>query len=592
MYNSGGTILDALTRIQKNQYVLPAIQREFVWQPEQIAKLFDSLMRGYPFGTFLFWNIDPENSSKFKFYDFVRNYHQKDNPHCPELGILPNQNLTAVLDGQQRLTALNIGLRGSMALKIPRKYWSNPDAFPEKFLYLDLLADHDEEENDLQYSFKFLESPKALSTDNSINFKVSDALNLKDLNDVIDWVEDNHPNLEASQRKQARKTLSRLYEIVHVDSLIHYYEETSQEIEKVLNIFIRMNSGGTVLSYSDLLLSIAVAQWSTLDARKEIHKLVDELNNIRDGCNFNFSKDFVLKAGLMLADISSVGFKVQNFNHENMVKLESLWSDLRQALILTVQLIIDFGLSGQTLRADSAILPIAYYIYRQGYTSKYLTHSDYKGDRDKIKNWLFRSLLKSSGIWGSGLDSLLTALRTVIRESSEDGFPVTALSQTMRQRGKSLTFEEEEIEELTTLKYGDKRVFLLLSLLYDFVDLRNQFHIDHIFPQSQFTSQKLKKNQELDDEQAEEWRIWCNQLPNLQLLDGKENIEKQATLPMSWLKDKYQTDEDGVNVKSIQNYCERHDLGTIPEMLKEFPQFYQARHQALKTKVTNLINML
>ena len=48
-------------------------------------------------------------------------------------------------------------------------------------------------------------------------------------------------------------------------------------------IFIRRNSGGTTLSYSDLLLSIATSQWRTLDARKEVHRLVDDLNQIGPG---------------------------------------------------------------------------------------------------------------------------------------------------------------------------------------------------------------------------------------------------------------------------------------------------------------------
>ncbi len=116
--------------------------------------------------------------------------------------------------------------------------------------------------------------------------------------------------------RSAFAMLDRLYRVVHTDPLIHYYEETGQDLERVLNIFIRLNAGGTVLSYSDLLLSVAVAQWKQVDARAEIHKLVDELNRI--GTGFDLSQDFVLKAGLMLADIASVGFKVENFTSTNM----------------------------------------------------------------------------------------------------------------------------------------------------------------------------------------------------------------------------------------------------------------------------------
>jgi uncharacterized protein with ParB-like and HNH nuclease domain len=46
-------------KIHRREWVLPAIQREFVWSDGQICKLFDSMMRGYPFGTFLFWEIEP-----------------------------------------------------------------------------------------------------------------------------------------------------------------------------------------------------------------------------------------------------------------------------------------------------------------------------------------------------------------------------------------------------------------------------------------------------------------------------------------------------------------------------------------------------
>ncbi len=119
-YGSNGTIREVLEDVYRKKLVLPAIQREFVWRPSQICQFFDSIMQGYPFGTFLFWELKPENSSKFKWFDFVRDYHQRNNAHCPPHPALDNTPLTAVLDGQQRLTALNIGLRGSMAYKIPR----------------------------------------------------------------------------------------------------------------------------------------------------------------------------------------------------------------------------------------------------------------------------------------------------------------------------------------------------------------------------------------------------------------------------------------------------------------------------------------
>ena len=171
----------------------------------------------------------------------------------------------------------------------------------------------------------------------------------------------------------------------------------------------------------------------------------DEVNRI--GSGFNLSKDFVLKAGLMLADIASVGFKVENFNHANMGTLEQVWADARRAIVLTVELAASFGLSEQTLRADSALLPVAYYLFKRKPPHNWLSHPGFAEDRDTIRSWLIRSLLKSSGIWGSGLDTLLTALRGVIRENHTQ-FPAEQLEQVMAGPGnpwrsvrrKSMTF--------------------------------------------------------------------------------------------------------------------------------------------------------
>lgn len=80
------TIAEALGKIRDREYVLPAIQREFVWSRDKITRLFDSLMRGYPIGSFLMWKVEPANASKFVFYDVMRDYHERDHAHCAPTG--------------------------------------------------------------------------------------------------------------------------------------------------------------------------------------------------------------------------------------------------------------------------------------------------------------------------------------------------------------------------------------------------------------------------------------------------------------------------------------------------------------------------
>jgi hypothetical protein len=359
-----------------------------------------------------------------------------------------------------------------------------------------------------------------------------------------------------------------------------FYTEKSQVLDRVLRIFIRMNSGGTVLSYSDLLLSIAVAQWSKLDARQEIHGLVDELNRI--GSGFNLSKDFVLKAGLMLGDIASVGFKVENFNRANMATLETVWVDVRRALILTVELAASFGLSQQTLRADSALLPIAYYLFKRVPPDNWLSHPSYALDRQTIRTWLIRSLLKSSGIWGSGLDTLLTALRDVIREH-HDAFPAEQLEQVMASKGKSLAFGPEEVEDLLDMEYGDRRLFPLLSILYPFIDVRQLHHVDHFFPKSHLQRRRLEKAG-CDSAYIDNCLAARDRLANLQLLEGLLNVSKNDSLPADWLASTY---PDAVQRQAI---VDRHDLGNVPTTALEFWDFYQGRRHRMRERLSSLLS--
>ncbi len=583
MYKPGGTLRDAVTAIERGDYVLPAIQREFVWKQEQICRLFDSIMQGIPFGTFLFWRVEPSSVEAYKFYGFVRNYHERDNPHCPDLGLVTGRQLTAVLDGQQRLSALNIGLRGSMTVRQPAMWRTNPKAYPVRHLYLNLLSNPEPDDEGEVYSLRFLEAPRPHVPGKELWFKVPDILGMKSGALMFKWVSAALKNdgglVPEEESSTAYETLDLLHRVIHAENKVSYYEEGSQSLERVLRIFIRLNSGGTVLSYSDLLLSIAVAQWKG-DARKEIHSLRDDLNSI--GTGFAFSNDFILKAGLMLAGIASVGFKVENFTKTSMEELEKQWAGIRRALLLTVELAASFGLSGQGRWAESSLLPVAFYLYRSNAPDNFATHSSRASDRSSIRDWLLRSLLKPSGIWGSGLDTLLTALRTVLQKSAQPIFPAAALEEEMRGRGKELSFSEPEVELLLDTAYPDYRTFLLLSLLYPFIDLKNHFHVDHVFPKAKLTEAQLRRAGVPLDEVGE-LANKANRLPNLRLLGGPENNEKRAKLPSEWL------DLNFTSAATRSEHIANHDLGKVPADATDFEHFFESRRVAMKIRLQALL---
>ena len=94
--------------------------------------------------------------------------------------------------------------------------------------------------------------------------------------------------------------------------------------------------------------------------------------------------------------------------------------------------------------------------------------------------------------------------------------------------GKSLRFDDAEIAELLDLRFGSPRVFPVLATLYPGLDLSKSFHEDHIFPRSRFTKSRLIKAGIAADK-IDEYLAKVDVLPNLQLLAGLPNIEKQAS---------------------------------------------------------------
>lgn len=108
------TVVDAVERVKGDQFLLPGIQRSFVWSTKQIEALFDSLVRDYPIGSLLLWDTRPADHPQLRFRRFVTDYAGKNT--TPVAARPPKAaRVFAVLDGQQRLTALNIGIRGTHA---------------------------------------------------------------------------------------------------------------------------------------------------------------------------------------------------------------------------------------------------------------------------------------------------------------------------------------------------------------------------------------------------------------------------------------------------------------------------------------------
>jgi uncharacterized protein with ParB-like and HNH nuclease domain len=568
------TIAVAIGRMNR-QYFLPAIQREFVWKPEQIVQLFDSIMRGYPISSFLFWELKPENRDKWQVYGFVEKA-QHGGTHNQLASMDGVTSPTLVLDGQQRLTSLLVGLRGTYTVKKKHKRWDNPEGRSAQKLHLDLLADPrlDSEgaETGVYFKFEFMEEPPVPDSEHYW-FRIGRILDFderKKFDVFLDEKDDelSKRGLSRSERKTFERNLDRLYHVVHVDEVIAYYTETDQDYDRVLDIFVRANEGGTKLSKSDLLLSMVTANWDGVNAREEIFNFVDRVNTHLTRRN-DFDKDFIMKSCLVLTDLP-VTYKVQNFNNANLTTIRQHWPAIKKAVERGVDLANSFGIDRDNLTSANALIPLIYYLSQNPDVSLRGSTPFEARNADRLRRWLIMALL--NGVFGGTSDNMLRDIRASLQTTSGEGadFPIDAISTTIRKAGRSAEFDDFALDEALALTYGQQQTFLALSLLYDDAAWGTmQFHQDHIFARSLFKPKELATQDKL------EWVAKRDRLGNLCLLLAPENMGKQDMPVDEWLKSR----EPG--------FLRRH-LVPVDEALwkfDRFPDFLAAREELIRQRL-------
>lgn len=528
------TIATAVNRLNTSYY-LPAIQREFVWSPSQIIQLFDSLMRGYPISTFLFWELGSDSRNLWDIYRFIERFDPRDGHNDPQSAVGIQQPVL-VLDGQQRLTSLLIGLKGSYTARRRHGRRQDASAWATNKLYLDLLQDHRQEPEDgemgIRYGFEF--RPDIAANDGSHSwFKVGRILEF-DREDCFQQFRyeqrDALPDtLTPIQRQTFEMNLEKLHRVVWRDEVISYYTEQNQEFDRVLDIFVRANAGGTKLSKSDLLLSMVVAHWGNMNAREEIYGFVGRLN--RDLIRRNaFDKDFVMKSCLVLTDLEVV-YRIQNFTSENLRHIQQHWEAIKDAIARGVALVNSFGIDGENLTSTNALIPIIYYLFKNPGTTLQGTTPFDVGNARAIRRWLIVALL--TGAFGRASDNLLRGIRENMSAlPPRADFPVAAINTTIARTGLSAA---SAVDEVLEMRYSGQQTFLALSLLYDYnLWGATEHHQDHIFPRSLFR-QDRPEFAGLSAERQNRYRDLMDSFANLELLTAQENLGRSDTDYQAWL---------------------------------------------------------
>ena len=406
-----------------------------------------------------------------------------------------------------------------------------------------------------------------------------------EIDEIFDNLKEESTNEEQKEqiitnKRKVKKALRTLHHRICNDQIINYFKVTKDDLDDILKIFIRVNSGGTQLSRTDLLFSTIVATWE--DGRDEIEAFLKEINSKGDG--FWFNNDFLMRSCLVLSDLP-VLFKVNSFRSENVELIKRNWNKIKESISRTVDFLTALGFSGSVLTSQNAIIVIAYHFMKGGDFSQ--------SSKEGLRKYLLFALLKN--IYGGQGDQVISNLRNALRIKNADNtyslknhhFPIEDFLKLSLPANKSLAISTEDIEEFMNYRKGPNS-FFVLSLLYPHLKYNEiHFHQDHIHPDSKFTEAKMKAVG-IPEEHWEEWKQIKDTVPNLQLMEGRQNGSKNASTFEEWIKG---SDVSGKkNITDLHKFCaDNYIPDDVSFSFSSFGIFYNRRKEIL---IEELIRVL
>lgn len=344
------TTATLLTKIENKEIVLPEFQREFTWKRKQTLELIDSLLKEYPIGSLLLWKTKEVPALK----------------NMPDFE--PDGRVEVLLDGQQRLTALYLLIKGEI-----------PPYYSEKDL------DDGKDPRNLYYNLetRALGYYKAMEMGNNPRWvSVNDcfANNKIEVDKVAEEIAEDDSqkfNLYVALNKNY-ETLKGILEKNH--SLIYVKEDSN--LKHALTVFDRVNSNGTPLGEADIALAHMCSYWA--DTRRVFKEKLKEL----DSYGFTFDLTFLIRA--MNAVINGrAEYKILHDNSEE--ELKSGWKALNVLLDYLMNVLKDraYIYSTDDLRTYNVLIPVLGYLAQN--------ELKFQDDRKlrKLSYWMYAALYQS-----------------------------------------------------------------------------------------------------------------------------------------------------------------------------------------------------
>jgi hypothetical protein len=496
-------LLDDLNR----EIYLPHIQRPFVWGQEQVRKLLDSLLRGYPIQTFLFWRTRDEIRAR-RFMDTVKrdiDLHTLYDSAASQ----PGTDRLFVLDGQQRLQALRTLFDGAV------------EASGGEILeaWIDLTSGHQQDSEGFWYGITFSQSSPGPTWYRLRNLR---GVHNKTSASALGRQEAQRIQNALSAHEDVDGTLDRVQEnagsLVRMlkDEGVFWYDELDGVVndfpyERVLEVFVRVNNGGTKLDAGDLMF--AAMKGLSGDIEEEVEEIA---NQLRVG-DLAFDKAWVLKAiVLTLTGSATLGPRLfAGAQGEALMKrVLDEWPRLEAAFQQLHDLIAnDIGVTTDRLvRSYVAFIPVFDYLYHSPGPDPI--------QRQKIVGYFHKAQLFN---WfGASTDQLLAGLHVKIASSGKV-FPLDDIKSFFAGYRRDVEIDSRNI-------MGARVRAMVLNLVYrekfDTSLFGSQFtgnapHVDHIYPRARL------KDIGLTGEDV-------NHLGNFRYVGAKDNIRKRAEHPDSY----------------------------------------------------------
>ena len=512
------TILD---HIDSGHMALPEFQRGYVWNRKQVRELFDSLYRRHPVGGLLVWATQSNGAD-----------------HRGE-GQLAAGVVKLLLDGQQRITSLYGVARG----RPPEFFDGNAQAFEGLYFHVD------------EETFSFYQPSRMKG--NPLWIDVSELMQKGTSRDFIDRL--LALSEDTTRLGDFMDRLSKLNSIKDIDLHVDEVTGTDKSLDIVVDIFNRVNSGGTKLSKGDLALARICADWP--EGRGEMKAQLE----VWQKSGYKFELDWLLRS------VNTVLTGEAKFSYLHEKSAEEIQEGLKRA---TKAVNTALNMIGGRLGLDHA--RVLFGRFAIPVMARYLDQRNGPLDereRDKLLFWYFQAGMRGrfSGSVETKIDQDLALIEEI------EGGPDRLIEQ-LRLGYGGLRVEPGHFDEWSLGARFYPVLYMLtrlgaagdwgtgLPLKVGLLGHMSKLEVHHIFPKSQLYSRDYKRSE-------------VNALANFCFLTKDTNLSISNRLPEEYFPEIEEKHEGALRSQWIP---------MDPELwrIENYREFLEAR-RALLAEETN-----